>query len=332
MSIRHDNHNPGDASHRVTREESGGRLDHFVAARAGVSRRETWRLLDEGGVRVNGRSASLKEKGISLATGDHVELAHFVRADEAGVEPQPELPLSVLAGGGEGDDWLIVDKPAGMAVHPLKPGERGTLLNAVASRYPRVAAVGEGGLRGGVVHRLDVTTSGCVAFALCEPRWRALRHAVTGKGGWVLKRYHALVLGRLGEPGDPPQPMSRHLRVAQHKPARVAVVPEDAREPPRGTRPCSLTWRPLRHLRLWDARATLVEVDLHTGFLHQIRVMLADPGHPLLGDPLYGGDATLAPRPMLHAAELRLGDGVEATSAWPADFAAAVHRYEPRTE
>ncbi len=278
------------------------RLDQVLAERLRVSRHQAWKLLDAGQVLLNGRPAQRKHKGLKVAVGWRVEVAAQAQAEL--VIPRPDLPLTVLA---EDAGLLIVDKPAGQPVHPLLPGERDTLLNAALARYPDMQDVGEAGLRSGVVHRLDVPTSGALLLGTTQAAWERGRSALTA--GNLRKTYLAVVQGNPAPQLD----LSLHLEVAQHRPALVRVV----EEPTRQSRRCRLAWRKLRTVN----DASLVEIDLHTGFLHQIRVMLAHQGHPVLGDPDYGS-ADTAPRLLLHAWKLELphlrgvSEPPEAFSPW----------------
>jgi len=293
-------------SFRVDEAEAGGRLDVFLARALPASRGQVRALLGAGGVRVDGSAVDLGAKGMMLAAGQRIALSEPTLAAAATPEPEPEAELRVLA---EGEGWIAVDKPAGTPVHPLAPGERGTLLNALVARHPEVTGVGEGGLRSGVVHRLDVDTSGVLLFALAELRWLELREAF--RSHRVDKRYRALVHGRAEGEGD----VVLHLAVLRHRPARVGVVaPGDGR-----SRRTELRWRSLEVF----ADATLVEVAPRTGFLHQIRATLAHLGHPLVGDVAYGAPAGVAPRHMLHASRVAFED-VVAGSPDAEDFAAAV--------
>src|SRR5262249_48742973 len=205
--------------------------------------------------------------------------------------PEGDLLLVVLA---RGRGWLAVDKPPGQPVHPLLREEGGTLLNALVARHPELHGVGEGGLRSGVVHRLDVDTSGVVLFATEEEAWQRLRGAF--RAHRVDKLYRALVAGRLAGEGA----IEPALSVVRHRPARVAVVGGARTGAVGAPRLAGLRWRSLAHGRA----ATLLEVRPRTGFLHQIRATLAHLGHPVCGDPIYGtpGDASGVPRQMLHAA------------------------------
>jgi 23S rRNA pseudouridine1911/1915/1917 synthase len=290
----------------VNEGEAGARLDVFLAGALGATRGQVRRLLAAGGVKVGGGAAGLGEKGRLLAHGERVAVREPTLAAAAAPEPEPEMALVVLA---EGDGWLALDKPAGVAVHPLAPGERGTLLNALVARHPEVTGVGEGGLRSGVVHRLDVDTSGVLVFATSELRWLDLREAF--RRHRVAKTYRALVHGRLPGEGE----LVLHLSVLRHRPARVGVVEAGAGR----SRRTQLTWR---SVELFED-ATLVEVSPRTGFLHQIRASLAHLGHPVVGDVAYGAPEGLAARHLLHAARVAVED-IVAESPDAEDFAEAV--------
>lgn len=293
---------------------AGQRLDVFLCRELGLSRREAHRAIDNGGVTIEGRSAGTLAKGILLEDGWQVCVSNLEIGSSASVIPQPQLPLKILQ---SGEDFVVVDKPAGMAVHPLGPHQCDTVLNAVAALYPQVQGVGEGRLRSGVVHRLDVDTSGALAVALTGKRWRALRRAF--KAHQVTKTYRALVHGKFKGQGHE----EMDLVMASHQPARVKVVTSSQRRNIKSVRRCDLTWRAIESFGC----ATLVEVELGTGFLHQIRVMLAHQGHGVIGDRVYGNSGgqcnVKAPRQMLHAAILRFDD-IDVTSLDPADFQAVL--------
>jgi len=296
--------------HAVAPADAGRRLDVFLADRLSLSRAEVRRLLGRGAVSVDGRRVAESAKGTALAAGSRVGVAPFSRPDERRALPDPDAPLVVLA---SGPGWLAVDKPAGVPVHPLREEERGSVLNAVAARHPELHGVGEGGLRSGVVHRLDVDTSGVLLVATAEAAWRRLREAF--RAGRVEKVYRALVRGRMETAGSGELP----LVLARHRPARVRV----ARPGDRGARTVEIAWRPLERF----ADATLVEVRPRTGFLHQIRVVLAHVGHPILGDRVYADAATAgaAPRHLLHASALAFEE-ISAASPDSPDFAAKLEQ------
>ena len=299
-----------DDSLRIEIGAAGERLDAIVADAAGCSRARARALMDAGHVRVDGRRVGTRDKGRKPESGSVVEIDVAARALDR-LHPAPDAPLDVVA---RGAGWIVVDKPAGLAVHPLRADEGDSLLQRVVSRHPEIEGVGEAGLRSGVVHRLDVDTSGCQAFATDDASFQRLRAAFREHA--VDKVYRALVVGEPAEHGE----VTLDLVVARHRPARVRAHAAD--EGPDGSRRCSTRWRRLETFP--DAGASLVEVRPRSGFLHQVRVTFAWLGHPLLGDALYG-DGRGAARHMLHASALRVGD-VDAAAADPPDFAACLAR------
>jgi len=292
----------------IREEDRGERLDRFLADHLGLSRSQVRRLLARGAVSVGGRSVDENAKGLNLQPGPVVEVTPFARPEDERALPCPHRSLRVLA---RGSGWLAVDKPAGTPVHPLRQDETDTVLNAVIAEHPEIHGVGEGGLRSGVVHRLDVDTSGVLFFATQEEAWLRLRRAFSEH--LVEKCYRALVIGALEGEGS----LEIGLVTARHRPARVRVVDEAELERARGVHIGVLHWRSLEIF----GSATLVEVRPKTGFLHQIRVSLAHLGFPVLGDRRYGpaNDPIAVPRQMLHATHARWGE-VEASSPDPDDF------------
>jgi 23S rRNA pseudouridine1911/1915/1917 synthase len=296
----------------MTIRTAGSRVDRTVADWRGVSRAAVLRLLDLGALSCNGRILGRANKGDTLAVGDELVLA----GPHAGGErplPDASLDLAILQ---QGEGWLVVDKPAGVPVRPHALDERGTVLNAIAHRFPEVVGVGERGLRSGIVHRLDTDTSGTLLIATEQRVWERLRDAFAAHR--VKKRYLAIVQGKPDDRGE----LHRDLRVARHQPAYVEVAPVgnggDA------ARRCSLSYRVLE--RFAD-RAALIEIDLHTGFLHQIRAMMSDLGHPVAGDTSYGKDHAPinAPRQMLHATLLRF-ESIDAHAPLPDDMRQCLER------
>jgi 23S rRNA pseudouridine1911/1915/1917 synthase len=302
----------GERSFEVSEGEAGARLDVVLAARLGVGRAAVRALLERGAVRLGAQRLGYRDKARAVAAGERVEVEGFAAPDARRARPEPEAPLVVLA---SGPGWVAVDKPAGRPVHPLREDESGTILNALVARHPELHGVGEGGLRSGVVHRLDVDTSGVLLLATEETAWQRLRAAF--REHRVDKRYRALVVGTLTGKGA----VEVDLAVVRHRPARVAVVGEGAGPVPPGARRAGLRWRALGS----GAGVTLLEVRPRTGFLHQIRATLAWLGHPVCGDRSYGapGDPSAAPRQLLHAARLR-HEEVRAESPDPADLAGAL--------
>jgi 23S rRNA pseudouridine1911/1915/1917 synthase len=291
---------------------AGQRLDLFLAAELALSRGQVRRLLERGAVSLDGRTLALRDKGLGLPETGTLAVAPFQAASEARARPpEPGSPVPHVVAQGEG--WLAVDKPAGMPVHPLGEEESGTLIGHLLAEHPEIHGIGEGGLRSGVVHRLDVDTSGVMCVATEAACWARLRAAFQTHR--VDKVYRALVQGDW-DPKGGALDMQLPLVVARHKPARVRVA--TPAEVQRG-RAREIRQRVVRLAGLDGA--TLVEIRPSTGFLHQIRATLAHLGHPLVGDRRYQAvdDASRARRHMLHAARLGL-DEIRAAAPEPDDF------------
>jgi 23S rRNA pseudouridine1911/1915/1917 synthase len=213
----------------------------------------------------------------------------------------------------EDDDILVIDKPAGLTVHPAPGHRRGTLVNAVLARVPNVTTA-SGALRPGIVHRLDKDTSGLLVVAKTDTAYRSLAAQIRARS--VTRIYLALVRdGVRGDAGVIRVPIGRHPR---HR-TRMAVVPSG--------RPAATNFEVRERL----PGATLLECRLQTGRTHQIRVHLRHIGHPVLGDPVYGVRAAGIRRQALHAVRLafthpRTGHPVCFTAPLPEDFAALLER------
>jgi len=281
-----------------------------------LTRARAQRLLDAGLVLLDGRPA---KPAARLRGGERVELT-LPDPEPSGLVAQ-DLPLSVLL---EDRDLVVLDKAAGMVVHPARGTPHSTVVNALLHRLGAPAVPGE---RVGLVHRLDKQTSGCLVIAKTEAALAALQASF--KARQVEKTYLALCHGRLAPEGRLDTPYGRHPRDRTRYTARVESV-----------RRAVTAWRVREAFR----GATLAEVALHTGRTHQIRVHLSEHGHPLLADATYGGtrrEARLAPddpvrraaeaigRQALHAWKLafphpRTGRRVEVEAPIPADLAAAL--------
>jgi len=290
----------------VDSDRGGQRLDRFLADRLEISRARVRHLLEVGRISRAGRALALADKSLITEPGSRFEIAGLLRAEDERPLPRPDLDWRLVA---EGEGWLVVDKPAGCGVHPLRPDQNDTVLNAVVARREDIIGIGEGGLRSGVVHRLDVDTTGALVFATNESLWKRLRGAFSEHR--VRKVYVALVAGRFEEARRVDLP----LTIKRHQPAHVGVV--------KGGHPCRQRVVPLEVF----AEATLVEVRLETGFLHQIRATMAHLGHPVVGDAEYGGTGEMmpieVPRQMLHAAELSV-DEIAVEIPLPDDFEAVL--------
>lgn len=294
--------------------DRGTRLDRSLATGLGISRRQVRHLLEQGAVSLGGRTLSLADKGMALPSSGRLCVR---RLEPTLPDPAPNEPrVAVVA---EGAGWLAFDKPAGMPIHPLEAGETGSLLGHAFSLRPEIFGVGEGGLRSGVVHRLDISTSGVVLMASEEQMWQRLRSAFQNHR--VQKVYRAILEGVPQWPASGLD-LSLDLRVAQHRPARVRVATEMYFRRGRGYP----VRQKMRVLEVLDG-ASLVEVQLETGFLHQIRATLSHLGHPLVGDAHYGAqmkmDSVL--RPLLHACRTAFEE-ISAEAADADDFHEALVR------
>ncbi|HEU4385279.1 MAG TPA: RNA pseudouridine synthase [Anaeromyxobacteraceae bacterium] len=299
---------------------AAGRLDRALADALGVGRAAVKAAFRQGRVRAGGRRArgsDPAEPGLEVA----VELAEAPGPPA----PEPGLELSVLA---ESPRWLVADKPAGMATHPLRASEGGTLAAAVAARFPECALASPAPREGGAVHRLDRETSGCVLFARDREAWEVLHRRFARRE--VDKTYLALVAGRVEAGGVCSVPL------AQRGGRSVPVPDELAKDrlarragPPR---PAETRFEPERRFAGW----TLLRVSIATGVMHQIRAHLAFLGHPVAGDALYGGAAAAVPglsRHFLHASGLDFerpeGGRASAESPLPEALRAFLSRLEP---
>ena len=262
------------------------RLDKVVARLYGVSRGRAMEWIAESRVKVDGLRAA---KGSPVAGG--ARLFVNLPPPDAPV-PQPELPLRIV----HADAFVIVaDKPAGMPSHPLKPGETGTAANGLVGRFPELASVGPSQREGGLVHRLDTDTSGLLLAARTNGAHAALRAQFTARS--VEKGYLALVAGELHAGGEIDLPLAHDPSDSRR--VRAASDPEWAAL--HGARPALTRFQPLER----RGGFTLLDVEIATGVLHQIRAHLAFIGHPLAGDTLYGGPPLPGlERHFLHASRL----------------------------
>ncbi|MBA2607808.1 MAG: RluA family pseudouridine synthase [Actinobacteria bacterium] len=287
---------------------AGERLDRIVALEAGVSRQEAQACIDGGGVTVNGRiltKGSARAVAADVITVDMPAAADTTLVADAGVE------FEVIY---EDDDVIVIDKPAGLVVHPGAGNADGTLVHGLLARYPEIAGVGESD-RPGIVHRLDSGTSGLMVVARTEMARQGLVEALTLRD--VTRQYRALSWGEVdGLDGIVDAPIGRSTRER----TKMAVV-ADGRE--------ARTRYEVVDRFTMPAKLTLLECMLETGRTHQIRVHLAAIGHPVVGDTRYGRSrpALRCDRPFLHAERLAFahpvtGEPVAFTSALPPDLAA----------
>lgn len=294
----------------ISPEEAGQRLDLVVVRRvAGMSRARVRRLAASGGIRINGRRA---KKGVTVAAGDRISLLPPPPADfPAAADPQ--LDLVVL----HEDAWLVaVDKPPGVPTHPLRPDELGTVAGALVALYPEMAGVGYSAREPGIVHRLDNGTSGVLLAARDVETFEGLRAAL--KAGAFDKRYVALCAGVAHAPAMIEVPLANDPGDRR----RMVACPDPRDAERLGARlACTeiLSATPAGDL-------SLVEVRARSATRHQVRVHLAQAGHPLAGDPLYGGPAVAGlERHFLHASSIALthpvtGDRLRIEAPVPPDL------------
>lgn len=287
---------------------ASGRLDQVLCTLLpGHSRSQLQEWVRSGCVLVDGQVPA--KPGVKLRGGERIEVSEPARQP---IDAKPEeLPLEILH---EDSDVLVINKAAGMVVHPAVGNWSGTVVNALLHHCEDLS--GEGGEeRPGIVHRLDKETSGCLVVAKNDQAHRALSEQFAGRE--VLKIYIALALGRFREKtGTIDAPIGRHPVHRQ----KMAVISAD-----RG-RNARTDWALLEEIRACGSDVGVVQCRLHTGRTHQIRVHMAHIGHGLLGDAVYGRKAG-APRHMLHAWRLgfhqpRTREWMEFTSPLPEDFKA----------
>jgi 23S rRNA pseudouridine1911/1915/1917 synthase len=281
---------------KIAAKEQGLRLDRVLSARIpALSRSRLKALILDGQVTVAART--IRDPAMAVKSGDTVTVA--VPPPEAAQPAGEPIPLDVVY---EDDDLIVIDKPAGLVVHPAAGHATGTLVNAlIAHCGDSLSGIG-GVKRPGIVHRLDKDTSGLMVVAKTDAAHRALSAQFADKTEGPLERgYLALVWGAPGRPkGTIDAPLDRHPQARDKRAVRA------------GGRDAVTHWQVLERFAGPDGKpvASLLECRLETGRTHQIRVHLAHIGHPILGDATYGtGFKTKAARldPKARAALAGLG-------------------------
>ena len=313
---------------RATSRDSAMRLDVFLSQKdMGLSRSQIKRLIERGNVQVGRRKA---KAGMRLKENDVVVL-NLPEPERWDAQAEP-IPLVILY---EDSHLIVVDKPAGMVVHPAAGNFSGTLVNALLHHCRDLSGIG-GVLRPGIVHRLDKDTSGVLVVAKDDLTHRGLSEQF--KKHLPLRKYIGIVFGQIPEEGQVEAIIGRHPVQRKRMSTR-----------PRKGRAARTHWKVIKRFGHFN----LVEFRLQTGRTHQIRVHLSSLGHPLLGDPLYGGRRRLVsmePLPLrqglqklrrqaLHAASLGFvhpatGANLEFSSPIPADMQEVIEILETwnRTE
>jgi 23S rRNA pseudouridine1911/1915/1917 synthase len=268
----------------VMPDDVSKRLDIFASESAGITRSQVQKMIGNGLILVNGTKES---PGYKIRTADSIEIT-IEEPAEAVLIPE-SLPLHILYM----DEYLaVVDKPARIVVYPAAGHASGTLMNALAYYAPKLASIG-GGLRPGVVHRLDKDTSGVMVVALDDAAYYNLTDQF--KNRTIQRKYLAVVSGALKEKSG-----EINLSIGRSASDRKKMSTQTGHGKEAVTR-----WKVLRKLN----KSTMIEARLGTGRTHQIRVHFAAIGHPLLGDTTYGKITSIEtgakrvfiPRQMLHA-------------------------------
>ena len=283
------------------------RLDSYLAQHLEqLTRSRLHSLINEGHVLLNGGAAKPAQQ---VRAGDAIAVT-MPPPRPIGLSAEP-IPVPVVF---EDDDVVVVDKPAGLAVHPGPGHPDGTLVNALLALCPGIQGVG-GALRPGIVHRLDKDTSGLMVVAKNDAAHHGLSDSL--KTRRVVKGYLGLAAGSLPQPeGVIDLPIARHPRNRK----KMAVV--------EGGKPARTRYRVTEEL----PGVTLLELDLETGRTHQIRVHLAHLGNPLIGDAVYGRAEASPGRQFLHASRLGFehpatGAFIEFHSGLPDGLAESLARY-----
>ncbi len=290
---------------------AGERLDRIVSLLTAASRADAAVLVADGGATVDGSVVTSGKLRLSVGQAIIVDPGYLPQPVPP--VPDPSVVFSVVY---VDDHVIVIDKPPGLVVHPGAGNPDGTLVNGLLARFPDIASVGQDG-RPGIVHRLDVGTSGLLVVARTDLAYSQLVAALSNRD--VGRRYRTLVWGTPASPaGVIDAPIGRDHR----DPMKMAVVVDG-----------KVARTHYRTLRTYRQVADVAELEcrLETGRTHQIRVHLAAIGHPVVGDGTYGGNrsAVRTPRPVLHAAALSFvhpatGEMMSFESPLPADLQAVI--------
>jgi 23S rRNA pseudouridine1911/1915/1917 synthase len=288
-------------------DEGGDRIDRYLAQQLpDLSRSRIQQLIEQGNVQVNGTVCTSKK--ITVQSGDHISLT-IPEAKPLDLQPEA-IPLDILY---EDDTLIIVNKPAGLVVHPAAGHENGTLVNALLAHCQNLAGIG-GVQRPGIVHRLDKDTTGAIVIAKTDFAHQHLQAQLKAKT--ARREYLGVVYGSpSATSGTIDQPIGRHLIDRK----KMAVVPVE-----KGGRLAVTHWQLQERL----GNYTLMHFQLETGRTHQIRVHSAYIGHPIVGDPLYSSGRNLGVNltgQALHAWRLQLlhpvtEELIEVTAPLPKTF------------
>jgi len=259
----------------AAQEDEGKRLDQFAASASELTRSALTRMIEDGAVTVNGKTAT---KNYRVKVGDLVQI-ELPEPEISEAIPQ-NIPLDIIY---EDGDLIVINKPAGMVVHPAAGNPDGTLVNALLYHCGNSLSGIGGVIRPGIVHRIDKDTSGLLVVAKNDATHLALSDQL--KDHRIRRVYYAIVIGNLKEDcGTVDAPIGRHP--VDRK--RMAVIHNSDIH----SRPAVTHWSVLARGEADGQCFTLLRCELETGRTHQIRVHMSSIGHPLLGDPVYGGANT----------------------------------------
>jgi len=276
---------------KITKEEQNQRLDIFLSNKFSVSRSQVQKKIKQGEVLVNGKN---KTPHYLTADGDILETKKITK-QETKVSPNKNIILNIIK---ETNDYLVLEKPSGIAVHPAEGLNEPTLVDGICARYPKIAQIGEDKLRPGIVHRLDKDVSGVIVVAKTQKMFDSLKNQFKKRS--VTKEYIALAHGAIEEEEiEITTPIGR----SKTKPGKMAA--HTTKE--KGDKDAKTFVKVLERFR----NLTLLSIKISTGRTHQIRVHLNSIENPIAGDTLYTNrrikKANLK-RPFLHASKIEFED------------------------
>ena len=292
---------------------AGQRVDRVISLVADIPRAAASQIIDAGAVLLDG--VVVKAGKIKVTEGQRIVVDLSLLPEKQLPAAEANIKVDVVY---VDDDVIVINKQAGIVVHPGAGNPTGTLVNAVLAIYPEIASVGDP-FRPGVVHRLDAGTTGLMVMARTKGAYDSLVEALQRRV--VVRRYLAIVWGEMSAPsGVIDAPLGRD----QRDPTKMAVLAGGK---------IARTNYEVRQAFTLPVSCSLLECGLETGRTHQIRVHLATLGHSVVGDVVYGGARSVlsSPRPMLHAMTLKFdhpvtGIEMEFHSEIPQDFAAILEK------
>ncbi len=298
---------------------AGQRIDRIISLVADIPRAAASALIETGAVKLDG--VAVKAGKLKAAEGQHLKVELAMLPKKQLPLPEPEIAVEIVY---EDADILVINKHAGIVVHPGAGNPTGTLVNAILAKYPEMASVGDP-FRPGVVHRLDAGTTGLMMMARTSIAYDSLVDALSRRV--VSRRYLALVWGHMSAvSGVIDAPLGRD----QRDPTKMAVL--------RDGKVARTTYEVLQAFNV-PVDCSLIKCGLETGRTHQIRVHLATLGHSVVGDVVYGGARSVlsSPRPMLHAMSLQFmhpasGKEMKFSVELPPDFATVLAKCSQRID